>query len=228
MDLELLSMSRFSRFIWFLIMIVIGGGAGLYYAWYVKPAEFVDAALFNLRSDYKTDYVLMVAEIYDKDHDRLHAFMRLDELLASGNETRESVVEDAIKQAEGFGYAPVDLQKMYHLQEVITGEKTTPTPTHDLTRELEAEQTQTAAAQITPEIRETSTPTPNADGAPVAEEDPFNVGVQITTDPNAVPMLNLPAAPTITPPGGWSDVSTDTSGSGIDDYFNDSFGFGGF
>lgn len=220
-------MSRFNRFVWFLIMIIIGGAAGLYYAWYVKPAEFVDAALFNLRSDYKTDYVLMVAEIYDKDHDRLHAFMRLDELLASNSETRESVVEDAISRAEGFGYAPVDLQKMYHLQEVITGEKTTPTPTHDLTRDYQIEQTRTAAA-LTPEIRETNTPTPNVGGAPVAEDDPFGVGVQITTDPNAVPILDLPPAPTITPPGGWVDPYADTGSSGMDDYFSDSFSFGGF
>ena len=50
-------MSRINRFIWFLIMIIIGGGIGLYYSWYVKPADFVDAALYNMRPDYKTDYV---------------------------------------------------------------------------------------------------------------------------------------------------------------------------
>ena len=53
-------MGRINRYIWFLFMIIIGGGAGLYYAWYVKPADFVDAAMYNLRQDYKTDYVLMV------------------------------------------------------------------------------------------------------------------------------------------------------------------------
>ena len=191
MYMEFKFMGRFNRFVWFIIMIIIGGGAGLYYAWYVKPAEFVDAALFNLRSDYKTDYVLMTAEIYAKDHDRLHAFMRLDKLLPSNSETRESVVEDAIKRAEGFGYNPVDLQKMYHLKEIITGERTTPTPTHDPTREYLFEQTRTAAAEI---VRESSTPTPNVNGDPVADSNPFGTGVIITTDPNAAPMLELTPA----------------------------------
>lgn len=211
-------MGRFNRFIWFLIMIIIGGGAGLYYAWYIKPAEFVDAALFNLRSDYKTDYVLMTAEIYDKDHDRLHAFMRLDKLLPSSSETRESVVEDAIKRAEGFGYSPVDLQKMYHLQEVITGERTTPTPTHDPTRDYWMEQTQTAASST---IQETQTPTPNMDGEPVADSDPFNVGVIITTDPNAAPKLDL------TPYSGWYEDEENASGNTENNSSSEPVGFSG-
>ena len=120
-------MGRINRYIWFLVMIIIGGGIGLYYAWYIKPAEFVDAAMYNLRQDYKTDYVLMVAEIYDQDHDRYHAMIRLDEILDQ-NETTEEAVQTAIRHAEGFGYNPVDLEKMRTLNEVVTGQRSTPTP----------------------------------------------------------------------------------------------------
>ena len=228
-----LFMNRINRFIWFLVMNIIGGGIGLYYAWYVKPADFVDAALYNLRQDYKTDYVLMAAEIYDRDHDRYHAMIRLDELLDQ-NETVEEVVQTAIRNAEGFGYNPIDLDKMRRLNEIVSGQRATPTPQYDPTMVYSIQQTSTAMAEV-PEgpAAEEASPTPlstatavssgNAGGeAPAAEADPFNTGIQITTDPNAVPMLDLPPAPMPTPR---PDIST--TGSSLDDAFSDEgFGFG--
>ena len=218
-------MGRINRFIWFLIMIIIGGGAGLYYSWYVKPAEFVDAALYNLRPDYKTDYVLMVAEIYDQEHDRFQSLVRLDKILAPSDPSRESVVEAAIENAQNLGYNPVDLQKMYRLQEVISGERILPTETIYPTALYVFELTSTASAGQTvstqdTNVRETATPTPNNSSVPVADSDPFNTGVQITTDPNAVPMLDLPPAPF--PPILNNDVSGGNNTgnySSLDDYF---------
>ncbi len=201
-------MGRLNRFIWFLIMIIIGAGAGLYYAWYVKPADFVDAALYNLRQDYKTDYVLMAAEIYDQDHDRYHAMLRLDQILAP-DETTEAAVERTIRNAEGFGYNPIDLEKMHRLLEVVTGQRSTPTPQYDPTMEFSIKQTSTAVAiSLNPGISDSgkavSTAVPentgtDASGAPQADSDPFGTGIQITTDPLAVPTLDLPTEPTITP-----------------------------
>lgn len=185
-------MGRINRFIWFLIMIIIGGGVGLYYAWYIKPAEFVDAALYNLRPDYKTDYVLMVAEIYDQERDRLQANIRLDKILAPSDPDRESVVEAAVENAQNLGYNPVDLQKMYRLKEAITGERVMPTETVDPTSIFEYEMTNTAV--IRQNVQETPAPTQNNSDVPVADEDPFNMGIMITTDPNAAPMLDLTPA----------------------------------
>ena len=86
------------------------------------------------------------------------------------------------------------------------------------------EQTQTATASA---VQESQTPTPNVSGDPVADSDPFNVGVIITTDPNAAPMLDL------TPYENWyeeepasgntgNDSSSETVGfSGIPDSFFD-------
>jgi len=201
-------------------MIIIGGGAGLYYAWYVKPAEFVDAALYNMRSDYKTDYVLMVAEIYDRDHDRLQAFIRLDNILAPSDPNRETVVNAAVEIAQNFGYNPVDLQKLYHLQEVVSGERATPTETPVPTFTYSPEQLLTGTTA--PEFRSTESYEPANGSVPIADTDPFNTGIRITPDPNAVPMLALPLAPTITPNSDYQESNNDNNSS-----FDDSFGFSG-
>ena len=50
---------------------------GLFYGWVVNPVEYVDIAPESLRVDYKTDYVLMVAEAYQVDHDLGLAVRRL-------------------------------------------------------------------------------------------------------------------------------------------------------
>lgn len=201
-------MGRLHRYIWFLVMIVIGGGIGLYYAWYIKPADFVDAALYNLRQDYKTDYVLMTAEIYDQDHDRYHAMLRLDQILTA-DETTERAVEQAIEHAEGFGYNPIDLEKMHRLMEVVTGQRSTPTPQFDPTMEYQIKQTSTAVALgLNPELavpETVSTPSAGSEDpgssadVPQADSDPFGTGIRITTDPLAEPVLDLPPEPTITP-----------------------------
>ncbi len=59
-------MSRWTKF---LIAVILGAAAGLFYGWVVNPVEYVDIAPESLRVDYKTDYVLMVAESYQVDHE---------------------------------------------------------------------------------------------------------------------------------------------------------------
>ena len=231
-------MGRINRYIWFLLMIIIGGGVGLYYAWYVKPADFVDAALYNMRQDYKTDYVLMAAEIYDNDHDRYHAMLRLDRILDQG-ETAEESVRVAITNAKNSDYQLVDVEKMERLYEVVTGQRSTPTPHIDLTMIYDIEQQSTQSAITlaggTPQPADT-TGSGNVQNepsggsvstGPQADSDPFGTGIRITTDPNALPMLDLPLAPTITPNPNASvpshtgtQVSINTDGfSGIPDSF---------
>ena len=50
-----------------------------------------------------------------------------------------------------------------------------------------------------------------------ADADPFGTGVQVTTDPNAMPALELPSVPTITPNPGlsWDDGSGSRAGTAI-------------
>ena len=213
-------MGRLNRYIWFLLMIIIGAGIGLYYSWFIKPPDFVDAVFTNLRQDYKSDYILMVAEIYDMDHNRLEANHRLDAILDQ-NETKEWLIQNAIKNAEGLGYDPVDLRKMNQLFEVVTGLKPTATPQTDPTMVFNFQQTSTAVA-ITLNTANGNQTGDNTDAGtdpsvPQADTDPFGTGIQITTDPNALPTLDLPSVPTITPNPALSSGSSQNSADPSDE-----------
>ena len=89
------------RGFWFVIVILVGFGVGLYFAWMVYPIHIVDSTYHDLRQDYKTDYVLMVAEVYQKDRRRFDAIIRLDRL---EEESTEAAILRAIENAEKLGY----------------------------------------------------------------------------------------------------------------------------
>jgi hypothetical protein len=65
------------RWFWFLIVVLLGIGVGLLYGWVINPVKYVDTIPANLRSDYQTDYVLMVAESYLAEGDLDQAARRL-------------------------------------------------------------------------------------------------------------------------------------------------------
>ena len=213
-------MGKINRYFWFLLMIVIGAGIGLYYSWFIKPPDFVDAVFPNLRLDYKTDYVLMAAEIYDQDHNRLEAVHRLDDVLYQ-NENREEFMENVIENARSLGYSPVDLRKMENLYKAVTGQNATPTPTIDPTKDYNDMMTATAVAIVLQSNADRNGESSGNSGSGTsmteADADPFGTGVQVTTDPNAMPALELPSVPTITPNPGlsWDDGSGSRAGTAI-------------
>ncbi len=94
-------------------MILIGIALGLVYGWVVSPVQYVDTAPDSLREDYRTDYVLMVAEVYDADGDTAQAVRRLAML---GGELPENIVGQAIESATLLGYTQADLGLMRDLQ----------------------------------------------------------------------------------------------------------------
>ncbi len=61
----------------FLIVILLSLGVGLFFGWVIKPGVQVGSPLSSLREDFRTDYVLMVAEVYNKDGDLTAAAARL-------------------------------------------------------------------------------------------------------------------------------------------------------
>jgi len=63
-----------------LIGLVLGLLIGLLYGWVVRPVEYVDTAPASLRVDYRTDFVLMVAEAYAQENDLELARIRLASL----------------------------------------------------------------------------------------------------------------------------------------------------
>ena len=106
-------MSRFSKF---LIAVILGAAAGLFYGWVVNPVEYVDIAPTSLRQDYKTDYVLMVAEAYQVDKDLGQAVRRLAELSSS---TPSDIVSTALSYALQHDYGTQDLSLLQALGEAL-------------------------------------------------------------------------------------------------------------
>jgi len=106
-----------TRVLLFILMIAIGAGLGLAYSWLLKPAAAPQGAdLPRLRSDFKTDLVLMAAEQFAETQDPLLA---LDELAKVEPKNPYSLLVNAINYAQGVGYQPEDLAKMQALIEAI-------------------------------------------------------------------------------------------------------------
>lgn len=87
-----------SRWIRFFIVLAIGMVAALFYTWVINPVKYVNTAPNTLRQDYKTDYVLMVAEIYHADGNLQDAMQQLALL---GDRPPVQIVDDAISYARG-------------------------------------------------------------------------------------------------------------------------------
>jgi len=106
-------MSRWTKF---LIAVFLGVAAGLIYGWVVNPVEYVDIAPESLREDYKTDFVLMVAEAYQVDKD-LGVAVRHLALLGSSAPTE--IVANALNYALQHDYGSQDLTLFQALGEAL-------------------------------------------------------------------------------------------------------------
>jgi hypothetical protein len=96
----------------FLLGLAIGLAAGLIYGWIIQPVEYVDTAPNTLDDDYRTDYVLMVAETYAAESDLGRAQLRLASL---GPEPPLLKVEAAILYAVDHGLTREDLSALNRL-----------------------------------------------------------------------------------------------------------------
>lgn len=101
------------RWLGFLVAIAVGIGIGLVYGWVINPVEYVDTAPASLREDFRTDYVLMVAEAYFVEDDLAMAVRRLALL---GGELPEEIVRQSLVTAAEYGYAQADLALMQTLR----------------------------------------------------------------------------------------------------------------
>ncbi|RPJ44823.1 MAG: hypothetical protein EHM21_09895, partial [Chloroflexi bacterium] len=93
---------RGKRITLFFITIAVGLGLGLLYGWVINPVKYEDTSPSMLHSDYKADYVLMVAEIYNNDKDLAQAIHRLALL---DTLSPERIVASAILTARERAYA---------------------------------------------------------------------------------------------------------------------------
>lgn len=104
------------RWIFFILMIALGLGAGLAFGWEVWPLAHRDASPDTLDRAYQTDFVLMTAELYHSDGDLVLAQARLAYL---GEQDPLALLDTALAYAEVHQYAPGDLQLMRTLAEAI-------------------------------------------------------------------------------------------------------------
>ncbi len=103
---------------WFRFFIAIGIGiaVGLIYGWLINPVEYVNTAPDSLRKDYRTDYVLMVAEAYHSENSLNVAARRLAML---GDQSPVDIVTQAIAYAKQIGYNESDIQLMQNLADKL-------------------------------------------------------------------------------------------------------------
>ncbi len=94
-------------------LLVLGLALGLLYGWVLAPVEYVDVSPDILRADYKTEYVLMTAEIYRQDGDQAAAAARL---AALGPESPAQHVEAALAYARSHEYPAQKLEILNELQ----------------------------------------------------------------------------------------------------------------
>lgn len=102
------------KLIGFILAIVLGLAAGLFYGWLVNPGQVRNTSLNSLRSDYQTDYVLMVAEAYPQQVDMAEAIVLLQQL-----DKKEPLmaVQKALVTARQLGYSQIDQQSIADLEQ---------------------------------------------------------------------------------------------------------------
>ncbi len=101
-----------NRWMKFFVAILIGLTLGLVYGWVISPVEYLDTTPSTLRYDYRTDYVLMVAEIFDSNQDADQAVRQLAQL---GSDPPVEFVIQALGYGTQLGYASEDLVLIQNL-----------------------------------------------------------------------------------------------------------------
>lgn len=101
------------RLLGFVLAILVGLVLGLAYGWWIQPPEPRNAAIADLRGDYKADMVLMVAEVYAVDQDMDLARARLMEL---GPTDLNALVKEAMIMAQQMEYSPAEIDAITALQ----------------------------------------------------------------------------------------------------------------
>lgn len=104
------------RWFLFLIVVLLGVGIGLLYGWEFNPVKYVDTTPAKLRSDYQTDYVLMVAEAYQADGDLDLAARRLAVL---GENHPAEIVRQAMIIAAQIPFADSDQELLSQLASAL-------------------------------------------------------------------------------------------------------------
>lgn len=122
-----------NRYSLFVAAILLGFIAAVYYGWVARPITVRDADPTVLREDFRSDYVLMVAEAYAVDHEVERAIGALGWLSKEQEEYNPLVfVGEAMAFGVDAGYSVADLELQQNLSAALKtfdpGFAPTPTP----------------------------------------------------------------------------------------------------
>lgn len=113
-----------NRLLGFIVSILIGLIIGLIYGWFINSPKAVDTSIETLRDDYKTDYVLMIAEIYHADK---NTGLATSSLIKFGDPGQ--VVQQALTNASVCGLSEADITLISDLSQGLSGKGLVATPT---------------------------------------------------------------------------------------------------
>lgn len=123
---------RAKRFFFFLFFIALGTALGVLYGWVINPPPSNNLSLDTLSYDYKTDYVLMTAEVYRQDGNLGAALKRLALL---DSQAPDVVVAAALLNARDLQYSTADMQTLAYLAQALQVQPSGVTPSTDPTGE---------------------------------------------------------------------------------------------
>ena len=106
--------SESSRWVFIVLALLAGIGLGLVYGWVIDPVDYFDLTPDTLRSDFKADYVLIVAEAYKAEQDAGLAARRL---AVFGSQSPSDIAASGLAYARTSGFPDVDIVLM---QELVT------------------------------------------------------------------------------------------------------------
>jgi len=98
-----------NRLLPLIIGLISGALIAVVYGWLVRPVEYIDTSPDSLRIDFRTDYVLMVAESYFADQDLTLAQVRL---AALGPQAPDTYVTQSIDYALEHSFSQADLGQL--------------------------------------------------------------------------------------------------------------------
>jgi len=104
------------RWLFFLLSIAAGVAIGLLIGRVLLPVQYENTPLTSLAPEYKTDYILLVAEAFALEKDPQAAATRLAQL---SSQPVLEVVRQAILFAEQVGYTNQDLERLRSLQTAL-------------------------------------------------------------------------------------------------------------
>ena len=165
-----------------IIGAVIGVAAGLYIAWELWPVQYYDTDPSDLKREYVTDYMVMIAEQHAFDGDTERARARLQELgLTNIEESVGELTNYYMAEGGNLGTVRALAGLSYALGVGTSGmaiflQTATPTPTPPAT----------------------STPLPTATVAPTSTKAP-TASPTITATPTEVAVTTTPTTPTPQP-----------------------------